>query len=147
MATAAGFLSTLRKKLFREEVAEPEVPLDLQKVETMLDATAARLSALESSLFAFKSDIQYRQQLGMLRGWPGSQLPMRLPAAPGAHPLVWGYAVDPRGEPLPLGCRREAVLWPALRCSPIDADVAVVAMQAAAAAGGGAALHAGGHAL
>ena len=71
VATAAGFLSTLRKKLFREEVAEPEVPLDLQKVETMLDATAARLSALESSLFAFKSDIQYRQQLGMLRGWPG----------------------------------------------------------------------------
>ena len=67
MATAAGFLSTLRKKLFRKGVAEPEVPLDLQKVETMLDATAARLSALESSLFDFKSDIQYRQQLNMLR--------------------------------------------------------------------------------
>jgi|TARA_B110001469_G_scaffold74227_1_gene70453 hypothetical protein len=67
VATAAGFLSTLRKKLFREEMAEPEVPLDLQKVATMLDATAARLIALESTLFVFKSDIQYRQQLNMLR--------------------------------------------------------------------------------
>jgi hypothetical protein len=48
-------------------MAEPEVPLDLQKVATMLDATAARLIALESTLFVFKSDIQYRQQLNMLR--------------------------------------------------------------------------------
>jgi len=62
VATAAGFLSTLRKKLFREEVVEPEVPLDLHKIETVLDATAARLIALESTLFAFKSDIQFRQQ-------------------------------------------------------------------------------------
>ena len=107
MATAAGFLSPLRKKLFREEVVEPEVPLDLHKIETVLDATAARLIALESTLFAFKSDIQFRQQRNMLRVAWLAAAHAAAHRSRGPHTCARGCLVDPRGKPSPLGCAEE----------------------------------------
>ena len=64
---AGNFLSSLKKKLFREAEAEEDTeaeppPADLDKVETIVGATSARLVALESTLFAFKNDLQFKQQ-------------------------------------------------------------------------------------
>ena len=65
VATAASWMSSLRRKLFKpdQEPEAAEEAADLEKVEGVLGATATRLNALESTLFAFKSDVQYRQQL------------------------------------------------------------------------------------
>ena len=53
---------------------------------------------------------------------PGSQrlTLMRPPTTPEALPLAQGCPLGPKGEPSPLGCRREPAL--ALRCLPEVTD-------------------------
>ena len=55
---------------------------------------------------------------------PGSWQPTQPPTAPETHPFPHGRPLGPRGEPLPLKCRREATA--ALRCAHLVIGVADV---------------------
>ena len=123
-------------------------------METAIDATAARLAALEATLFAFKGDVQYRQQPRMRRAAVPRRSPRARPPLQGPTRLLGAalWAREARAAWVPMrGSSMADAAWPAPRCclkTPMeDADAAVVGMQAAAAGDCGAAVHARGHAV